>query len=31
LSDIGIEISSKDFWQQGFDLVEKNVQELRNL
>jgi oligoendopeptidase F len=31
LSDIGIDISSRDFWQQGFDLVEKNVQELRDL
>lgn len=31
LSDIGIDISSRDFWQQGFDLVEKNVQELREL
>ena len=31
LSEIGIDISSRDFWQQGFDLVEKNVQELRDL
>ncbi|MGA7370467.1 MAG: M3 family oligoendopeptidase [Nitrososphaeraceae archaeon] len=31
LSDIGIDISSRDFWQQGFDLVEKNVHELRDL
>lgn len=31
LSDIGIDISSRDFWQQGFDLVEKNVQDLRDL
>ncbi|MGH9987349.1 MAG: M3 family metallopeptidase, partial [Nitrososphaeraceae archaeon] len=31
LSDIGIDISSRDFWQQGFDLVEKNVQELWDL
>jgi oligoendopeptidase F len=31
LSDIGINISSRDFWQQGFDLVEKNVRELRDL
>lgn len=31
LSDIGIDVSSKYFWQQGFDLVEKNVQELRTL
>lgn len=31
LSDIGIDISSRAFWQQGFDLVERNVQELRDL
>ncbi len=31
LSDIGIDISSRDFWQQGFDLVERNVRELRDL
>jgi oligoendopeptidase F len=31
LSDIGIDVSSRDFWQQGFDLVEKNVHELREL
>lgn len=31
LSDIGIDISSRDFWQQGFDLVEKDVQELLDL
>jgi len=31
LSEIGIDISSRDFWQQGFDLVEKNVQELCDL
>jgi oligoendopeptidase F len=31
LSDIGIDISSRDFWQQGFDLVEKNVRDLRDL
>jgi oligoendopeptidase F len=31
LSDSGIDISSKDFWQQGFDLVDKNVRELRNM
>jgi oligoendopeptidase F len=31
LSDIGIDIASRAFWQQGFDLVERNVQELRDL
>jgi oligoendopeptidase F len=31
LSDIGIDISSRAFWQQGFNLVERNVQELRDL
>jgi oligoendopeptidase F len=31
LSNIGIDISSKQFWQQGFDLVEQKVHELRNL
>jgi oligoendopeptidase F len=31
LSDSGIDISSKGFWQQGFDLVDKNVRELRNM
>ena len=31
LSDIGIDISSRVFWQQGFDLVEKDVQELLDL
>ena len=31
LADIGIDISSRAFWQQGFDLVERNVQELRDL
>jgi oligoendopeptidase F len=31
LSDIGIDTSSRAFWQQGFDLVERNVQELRDL
>lgn len=31
LADIGINISKRDFWQQGFDLVEKNVQELEDL
>jgi oligoendopeptidase F len=31
LSDIGIDISKRDFWQQGFDLVEGNVHELEDL
>ena len=31
LTDIGIDISTRDFWQQGFDLVEKSVQELKDL
>jgi oligoendopeptidase F len=31
LADIGISISKRDFWQQGFDLVENNVQELKDL
>jgi oligoendopeptidase F len=31
LKESGIDISKEDFWQQGFDLVTKKVQELKEL
>jgi oligoendopeptidase F len=31
LADSGIDISSKDFWQGGFDVIERMVKELEDL
>jgi oligoendopeptidase F len=31
LSDSGIDISSKEFWQGGFDVIERMVKELEDL